>query len=192
MSAPPAAVSRPLGQSLAQRKIDWLFIGFFLVNLLFVTYIVDVEPLTIADPTPGKFTYPAWPPAPFVDLMHWWGRNFDPALMARQPWWRATMWIDVLLFGPYYAVALYAFVKGRDFIRIPSIMWASVMLTNVTVVLFEELLGPYATPARGIVLMANLPWLSFPLLMFWRMRRARPFSGAAPAPAAALQTGGAW
>lgn len=154
---------------LAARKLDWLFVGFFLINLFFITYIVDIEQLIIADSTPGKFAYPLWPPAAMVDLVHWWGRNFDPALMARPVWWRATIWIDAVFFGPYYAVALYAFIKGRRFIRLPSLVWASVMMTNVTIILFEEMIGPHATPARGLVLLVNAPWFLFPLLMLWRM-----------------------
>src|SRR4051812_39908571 len=94
---------------LGARKLDWLFIGFFLLNLFFITYIVDLEQLVIADPTPGKFVYPLWPPARLVDLVHWWGHTFDPVLLARPVWWRATIWIDALFFGPFYAVALYAF-----------------------------------------------------------------------------------
>ena len=164
---------------LSARKLDWVFIGFFLINLFFITYIVDLEQLVIADPTPGKFAYPLWPPAAMVDLVHWWGRNFDPVLMARPVWWRATIWIDAVFFGPYYAVALYAFIKGRRFIRLPSLIWASVMMTNVTIILFEEMIGPHATPARGLVLLVNAPWLLFPLLMLWRMGRSEaPFSRA--------------
>ena len=182
---------------LMERKLDWLFIGFFLVNLLFITYIVDLEQLVIADPTPGKFAYPLWPPAPLVDLVHWWGSHFDPVQMARPVWWRATIWIDVIFFGPYYAVAIYAFAKGRRFIRLPSVVWASVMMTNVTIILFEEMIGAHATPARGLVLFANAPWLLFPLLMLWRMGRSEaPFGrpGAAPAlpdPAAPASEGAA-
>lgn len=189
-AAPTATDSLPL----AARKLDWLFIGFFLINLLFITYIVDLEQLVIADPTPGRFAYPLWPPAALVDLVHWWGRNFDPVLMARPVWWRATIWIDAIFFGPYYALALYAFVKGRRFIRLPSLLWAGVMMTNVTIILFEEMIGPHATPARGLVLLVNAPWLIFPLLMLWRMggcgepfaRRPAGFLGEAGAGRAAL------
>ncbi len=159
------------------RKLDWAFIGFFVVNLFFITYIVDVEQLVIADPTPGRFSYPLWPPSLFVDLVHFWGRTYDPVLLARPPWWRATIWIDSLFFGPYYAAALYAFLKGKNWIRLPSVIWAAVMMTNVTIILFEEMLGPHRTPARGMVLFANAPWLLFPLLMLWRMWPSeRPFS----------------
>jgi hypothetical protein len=160
---------------LSRRPGDFAFIGFFIVNLFFVTYIVDVEQLTIANPY--HFTYPLWPPRPLVDMVHWWGRSFDPALMAREPWWRATIWIDALGFGPFYVFAIYAFVKGRDWIRIPCFIWAGMMLANVFIILFEEFLGQHATPRPGIVFAANIPWILFPLLIVLRMAlRERPFS----------------
>ncbi|MFO0754932.1 MAG: emopamil-binding family protein [Byssovorax sp.] len=160
---------------LSRRKHDIVLLAFFVINLTFITYIVDVEQLTVADPR--HFDYPIWPPAPLVDLIHWWGNNFDPPLMARPPWWRATIWIDSLFFGPFYAFAIYAYAKGRDWIRLPSLMWASVMMTNVTVILFEELLGPHKTPRPGMVLFANAPWLLLPIAVIARVYRSEhPFT----------------
>ncbi len=160
---------------LGRRPIDLLFLAFFVVNLGFVTYTVDFEQLVIADPS--SFTYPVWPPAPLVDLVHWYGRAFDPVLLARPAWWKATIWIDALFFGPFYAVAIFAFLTARDWIRIPSVIWASVMLTNVTIILSEEAFGQYATPQLPMVLLANLAWLVMPLLMIARMARAEhPFT----------------
>jgi hypothetical protein len=160
---------------LSKRPLDVFFLAFFIVNLGFITYIVDVEQLVIADPS--HFDYPLWPPRALVDLVHWWGRTFDPPLMAREPWWRATIWIDALFFGPFYAFAIYAYAKGRSWIRIPSIVWASVMMTNVIVILFEELAGRHATPRPGVVVLANLPWLAIPPLVIGRMaRREHPFA----------------
>ena len=165
---------------LKKRPLDIALLVFFFINLSFITYIVDVEQLVIADPK--AFEYPLWPPAPLVDLVHWWGNNFDPVLMARPAWWRATIWIDSLFFGPFYAVAMYAFIKGKDWIRMPSVIWASVMVTNVTIILFEELGGSHPTPARGIVLMANASWIIFPVLTWIRMwKTAHPFTVAAEA-----------
>jgi len=159
---------------LAERKIDYLFIGYWILNLSFITYIVDVEQLVIADPS--NFEYPLWPPAPLVDLVHWWGNRFDPVLLARPPWWRATIWIDSLLFGPFYAAAIYAFVKGRNWIVNPCLIWAGLMFANVTIILFEEILGPHATPDRGMVLLANAPWLLMPIAAIVRMWSHTPFS----------------
>jgi hypothetical protein len=160
---------------LAERRWDLAFIVFFAINIGFITYVVDIEQLTIADPL--HFTYPLWPPPPLVDMVHWWGRTFDPALMAREPWWRATIWLAVLGFGPFYAFAIYAFVKGRDFIRVPAFIWSGVMFANVVIILFEELLGAHATPRPGIVVAANIPWLVMPWLVVARLARSEhPFS----------------
>ena len=162
---------------LRERPVDLLFIGFWAVNLLFITYIVDLEQLVIADP--HHFDYPLWPPAALVDLVHWWGSTFDPLQNARPPWWRATIWIDVLLFGPFYAAALYAFWKGRDWIRNFCLIWSGIMFANVTIIIFEEFIGPHATPARDIMVLANAAWLLMPIATSIRVWSPRPFARAA-------------
>ena len=162
---------------LRQRWWDLAFVIFFVVNLGFITYIVDLEQLVIADP--AHFTYPAWPPAPLVDLVHWYGSHYDPLLMARPPFWRMTIWIDVVLFGPFYAFAIYAFIRGREWIRVPALVWSGTMLANVLIILMDERYGVTPAPNFPMVLSANLAWLAFPLLMIVRMRRDRPFSLAA-------------
>jgi hypothetical protein len=166
---------RPL--PLSKRPVDIALIVFFGVNLFFITYMVDLEQLVIADPE--HFRYPGWPPARIIDLVHWYGHHFDPVLMARPAWWRATIWIDAIFFGPFYAVAIYAYARGRNWIRFGSIMWASVMLTNVSIILFEEVNGEHATPELGRVLLSNAAWVIFPLVVLYRMwRSVEPFSAA--------------
>ena len=163
---------------LRERPFDLVILAFFVINLLFITYIVDIEQLIIADPY--HFSYPLWPPAPAVDAIHWWGNTFDPLLMARPVWWKMTIWIDNLVFGPFYVVALYAWARGRDWIRLPSLLYSAVMLTNVTIILGEEFAGPHASPHFPIVLLANLPWLLVPLAIIARMWRSpTPFTKAA-------------
>jgi hypothetical protein len=159
---------------LLKRPGDLLIVAFFLVNLLFITYIVDLEQLVIDNP--AHFTYPLWPPPVMVDLVHWWGRTFDPVLLARPVWWKMTIWIDALFFGPFYVLAIYAFVRQREWIRIPGIIYASVMLTNVTIILGEEAFGAYRTPQFGVVLLANLAWVLVPLFIIYRLGRSpHPF-----------------
>jgi hypothetical protein len=160
---------------LSKRPVDIALIVFFSINLFFITYIVDVEQLVIADAY--HFHYPTWPPAKMVDLVHWYGHNFDPVLMARPAWWRATIWIDALFFGPFYTVAIYAYARGKNWIRFASIVWASVMLTNVTIILFEEVLGEHASPQPGRVFLSNAAWIIFPCVVMYRMwRSVYPFS----------------
>jgi len=165
---------------LRQRRYDLIFVAFFVVNLGFVTYFVDIEQLTIADPT--NFSYPAWPPHWAVDLVHWYGRRYDPLLMGRPQWWQMTIWIDVVYFGPFYLAAIVSFLRGVDRIRVPALVWSGMMLSNVIIILGEEWVGPLATPHRAMVFGANAPWLLLPLAVIWRMRRDRPFTRPVPAP----------
>ncbi len=74
----PVPARRPI--PLSRRKLDWILLAFFAVNLFFITYFVDIEQLTIANPAPLHL--PAWPPKPFVHLVHSYGRKYDPLLLA--------------------------------------------------------------------------------------------------------------
>jgi hypothetical protein len=169
--------STPLHSRIRQQKIiDWILLVFFVFNLVFITYLFDIEQLVVLDHSTwgtAAFVYPAWPPKFIVDLNHFVGSNFDPALLARPAWWRATIWIDVIVFGPYYAAAIYAFIKGKEWIRIPSVMWASIMLTNVSIILFTEFTDPaYANNDFWyVVVLSNLMWILIPLLVLYRISR---------------------
>jgi len=159
---------------LRERKYDLVFLVFFVINAGFITYIVDLEQLVIPDP--AHFTYPLWPPPPLVDLVHWYGNTYDPLLIARPPFWRMTIWIDVIFFGPFYLAGIYAFIRGRNWIRVPALVWSGTMLANVLIILMDERYGVTPAPNFGFVLLLNLPWLAFPFLMILRMWRDQPFS----------------
>ncbi len=160
---------------LSQRRGDILIVAFFLLNLCFITYIVDFEQLVIPDPS--HFVYPIWPPHAMVDLVHWWGHTFDPLLMARPVWWKVTILFDAVFFGPFYVCAIYAYLKGKEWIRLPSIVWASMLFTITTIIVFEEIYGPYQSPQLPIVLLANAPWILMPIFVVYRMGRApHPFT----------------
>ncbi len=165
---------------LRERRVDYLYLAFFILNLVYITYIVDLEQLVIADPF--NFKYPAWPLPFLVDMVHWWGGHFDPLQMARPPWWKATIWLDAVLFGPYYAVAIYAFIKGKEWIRIPTIIYSCILFTNVFIIMSEEYFGPHASPAPLIVTLANAPWFFVPVCLVWKMwKKEHPFTRITPA-----------
>jgi len=177
---------------LSQRRGDWIILIFFAINLLFITYIVDLEQLVIPDA--ARFTYPVWPPAFMVDLIHAYGRAFDPVLIARPVWWKATILIDVVGFGPFYLMALYAYAKGKPWIKTPSLVYSGLMMANVIIILCEEFWGPYATPQPVVVLLLNLPWLLMPVYIIFRMSRSeQPFAAKrsvnAPSRAGVLREG---
>lgn len=158
----------------AERRGDLFFLGFFALNLFFITYIVDFEQIVIADP--AHFTYPIWPPGPLIDAVHWWGHTFDPVLLARPVWWKVTIWADAIFFGPFYAVALYAFIKGKEWIRNIVLLYSAALLFDVATILSEEAFGPSATPHLGIVVLANAMWVIMPIALIVRMWGEHPFT----------------
>jgi hypothetical protein len=159
-----------------QRRLDWLFVAFFIINFFFITYVVDLEQLVIPDP--DQYQQPAWPPAAMVKIIHSYGSNYDPLLIARPQWWKNTIWLDVVFYGPFYAVAIYAFLRGREWIRIPAIFYSGMMFADVFIILGEEIAGPHASPHLGIVTALNLPWLLLPILLAARLWKEHPFATA--------------
>jgi hypothetical protein len=111
-----------------------------------------------------------------VDLVHHYGATLDPLQLARPPFWRMTIWIDVVFFGPFYLFAIYAFLRGRDWIRLPALVWSGTMCANVLIILMEERYGQFATPHFPAVLALNTPWLLLPFAVIWRLRRDHPFT----------------
>jgi hypothetical protein len=161
---------------LSERKLDVIILAFYWLNLAFITYVFDLEQIVLPD-LARAWTYPLWPPRPMVDLVHWYGSHFDPLLMARPLWWKMTIWIDALLFGPYYAAAIYAFTKGKEWIRIPSIIQSSFLMAIDIIILGEESWGQFATPNRLFVYLDNAPWLIMPAIVIARMYRTEhPFT----------------
>jgi hypothetical protein len=152
---------------LRRRPWDGALVAFFVANLFFTTYVVSLEQVVIDDIY--RFTPPLWPPERLLALVHWWEKSFDPLLIARPAWYRATIWLDVLVFGPFYAAAIYAYAKGKEWIRIPSIIWGTMLFTNVFIILGDELRGIHASPSPVIVVAANAPWMLVPILVVARM-----------------------
>jgi hypothetical protein len=159
---------------LRSRRVDWILLAFFAVNLFFITYFVDIEQLTVANPF--HFSYPAWPPHAIVDMVHSYGQKYDPLLMARPAFWRMTIWIDVIWNGPFYVAAIYAISRGREWIRVPALIWSGSMSAVVLIILAEEYNGIHASPHFPIVLLLNIPWLALPLGTIIRMAREHPFT----------------
>ncbi len=165
---------------LRGRPLDIIILAYLLFNLLFVSYIISIEQIAIPGPVilhPANFNYPAWPPRIFVDIVHWWEGNFDRLLLARPVWYKATIWIDVLLFGPFSLVAAYAFIRRRNWIRLPAVIYAAVMFTNVFIILSEEIWGSHAAANPLIPVLANASWFIFPFIIIARMWKSdHPFT----------------
>eukprot|EP00700_Malawimonas_jakobiformis_P002402 EC724042.1.p1 GENE.EC724042.1~~EC724042.1.p1 ORF type:complete len:187 (+),score=43.90 EC724042.1:61-621(+) len=171
-----------------KRPADVAIVVFFVIAF-FIVFLLDLEQVAISDPS-IPFDYPLMPPKFFVDLIHWWGRTYDHVLWVRETWFKATIYIDLFYFAPFYLVAIPAFILGKDWIRMPTMFWSGVMFTIVTCILAEEVWGAHASPDIAVILAAYGPYWLAPLLIALRMfvGGSHPFSRkAAAAPAAAAK-----
>jgi hypothetical protein len=78
--------------------------------------------------------------------------------------------------------------KGKEWIRLPSIIYAVSMISGVIMILSEEAFGQYHTSHLALVISANASWIIFPLIILFRMGlQEHPFTR----PAASVQASGA-
>ena len=59
--------------------------------------------------------------------------------------------------------------KGKEWIRLPSIIYAVSMMSGVIMILSEEAFGQYHTSHLALVISANASWIIFPLIILFRM-----------------------
>jgi hypothetical protein len=87
------------------------------------------------------------------------------------------VWWEQLGFGPYYALAIYAFWKGRNWIRIPSIIYGSVMITKISVLIAEALFDKVHKSTDPVAFVAaHLPYILIPgWLILWFWMHEKPF-----------------
>lgn len=169
---------------LSERRYDWFFIVMFtffaatsfcgdLVNFLF-------RP----DPDSHHFL------ARLVYRLY--AQDADPLLAANPRFLQAGAGVSTLVFGTFYVVLVYAFVRGRDWIRLPAAFYAGMVVEATFLVLvvgfagdaplFKRVCGAaytgfdYTFTDVPKVLAFNVPYIVVPLLLVARMWRSHPFS----------------
>jgi hypothetical protein len=163
----PPAKREPI--PLSKRLIDrFLFIPFFILGTLF-TLVVNVAQIGIIASKPN----PYWRTKVFAHYIRWYRNTLDPRLIIlRSPFCQSTLWWDIFLFRPFHLLALYALFAGKDWIRIPSIIYASVVITITTNFLvgeiYEQFLS-YLADDTWAIFFLNIPWILVPLILLYRM-----------------------
>ena len=75
------------------------------------------------------------------------------------------------LYIPFYLFGIYAFIREKEWIRIPALMWGYGLLLTMVVVLREELYGSYPTKNTRLFLVAYLPYAFVPFIVMARVAR---------------------
>lgn len=179
---------------LRERRGDWLFIAFFSC-FVFTSFAADlVNGVMRPSPDSGYLMARA-----VYDL---YAVGNDPLLIANPSWMRAMCFVSAFVFGPFYIVLVYSFVKGKNWIRPFALFYAGMIVESMIVILYAEFAGDaalFSQVCQGGVKAAdelaraglnrdltvqntlkflayNLPYKVVPFMLAVRMRKENPFS----------------
>merc|ERR1712188_299163 len=97
---------------LSQRPVDVFF--FFFVTHIPTSLLVDAQ---CALPS-------TWFPKHATQLLEFHLETFNDPLMGTCPGWlQLVIWCEILLQVPFFFAAIYAFIHGCKWIRVPAIMY---------------------------------------------------------------------
>ena len=154
---------------LRQRPVDILIVGFYTISVLYGLLFSLPEALGI----PVSPDSP-WPP---LRYLYEWAVAEEPThLLQPLPiFLLSAVAIDGFIHSPFLCVMLYAFIVGKNWIRLPALVFAGSAITNMYYYFMATLLGDHPPPNTLYYLVFNLPWMLMPMLLIWRVRHEKPF-----------------
>lgn len=149
-----------------RHPLDRMFIAAFslfaFTSLVLEQWIVfGVDLRTATDPL-GR----AW---------RWYAESFDPLLLDRLLSVRVMFGIDAFVFGSFYLVLVYAFVRRRNWIRLPALLYGAAMFYSVVVYILMEIFSGHPDTDLLMLLLIGSPYTLVPLLLIYRMWQPNPF-----------------
>jgi hypothetical protein len=155
---------------LLDRRIDIFFIVIFAMFAV-TSAIAD------AIPTLGIAMAPD-APSFLGRANYWYAYGCDPLFLHPPTWMRIVTGLSAFVYGPFYLVLVYALVRGRNWIQLPAIIYATMISSITGIVVFGvEFWGEAPWRCQNIpkFLAYNLPYVLVPLALLARMRSPRPF-----------------
>lgn len=152
---------------LLQRPLDLLLIAFFSISVLYGFLWSLPEGLGV----PVSVDSP-WPP---LRALYDWAVRIEPAHLDPSASLIASCLLDGFVHAPFLVVLIYALATGRNWIRIPALIYVGSAVTNMFLYFYETFFGAHPPLDLAVYVPMNLPWLLIPMLLAWRMRRPHPF-----------------
>jgi arachidonate 15-lipoxygenase len=146
---------------------DWLFI---------ITFVAFALTSFIMDPL-AAFHIPlsATSPCPIIRASYSWAMSTDPLWIEDPPFVQIQTGLSTFLYGPFYLVLIYAFVKRRNWVRVPAIWFAGALATNVITYVGAEFLG-HKVAKPVIFVLVNLPYFALSVGLAFRFSPKVPFA----------------
>ncbi|MDI1465152.1 emopamil-binding family protein [Catellatospora sp. KI3] len=161
----------PANLPLRERRIDVFFAVVFSVFTI-TSLISDLMPTLGFDFSSPSDNF-------ILNSNHWYAHDTDPLFMHPPVWMRIVTGLSALVYMPFYLVLVYALIRGRNWIQLPAVIYATMISTITGVIVFGvEFFGEpqWQTPNPAKFLAFNLPYVLLPLLLLVRMRKPEPFT----------------
>ena len=86
--------------------------------------------------------------------------------------------MNCVVFGPYFLFGVVTFLRGLNWIRIPTLIWSVCNLQALVLIMSEDFFGVYATPNPSFVLYVYYAFhLLFSIFALYRAWSPFPFGG---------------
>jgi len=156
---------------LKDRKSDYFFIVFF--SLFFITSMIsDLIPTWYGELVPNH-------PNPLMQANYDYAKGCDPLFLHPPFWMRIVTGLSAFVYGPFYLVLVWAFIKGKNWIQVPAIIYGTMISVITGILVFGvEFFGEpeWQCQNLGKFLPLNLPYVIIPMLLIIRMRKELPFT----------------
>jgi hypothetical protein len=156
---------------LRRRRID-IFFAVVFAAFTVTSVISDLLPTIGVDFSRPSSNF-------FANANYWYAHDADPLFMHPPAWMRIVTGLSAFAYMPFYIVLVIALLKGLNWIQLPAVIYATMIVSITGVIVFGvEFFGESAmrTQNPGKFLVFNLPYVLVPLLLLVRMRKPRPFS----------------
>jgi hypothetical protein len=178
MTTPAAVTTAPSPHDIASgnlalrdRKVDIVFAVIFAAFTV-TSIISDLLPTVGVD-----FSHPS--KNFFVNSNYWYAHDADPLFMNPPDWMRIVTGLSAFVYMPFYIVLVFALVRGKNWIQLPSVIYATMIFSITAIIVFGvEFWGEQAFRTHNPLkfLAFNLPYVLVPLLLLIRMRKPIPFA----------------
>eukprot|EP00245_Coleochaete_scutata_P004462 TRINITY_DN170_c0_g1_i2.p1 TRINITY_DN170_c0_g1~~TRINITY_DN170_c0_g1_i2.p1 ORF type:complete len:173 (+),score=29.68 TRINITY_DN170_c0_g1_i2:68-586(+) len=144
---------------LLQRPVDIIFIIFFIVHIP-TSLLIDSQVVL----PPGLF------PQVLQDLLQFHISTNEDFLVGSKPaWFIGLTMCELLVQVPYFFIASYAFIAGKQWIQMPSILYGSHVATTLIPILAEFWASSLSFEAKVKLTGIYIPYLIIPLWVLFRM-----------------------
>uniref|UniRef100_A0A7S0V657 EXPERA domain-containing protein n=1 Tax=Polytomella parva TaxID=51329 RepID=A0A7S0V657_9CHLO len=136
----------------------------FLNNVYLLFFLFHI-PTTILIDSQGlipRHLFPSWA----VTLFDWHvAQNDDFLLRENRPWFKSLVYCECFIQLPFFFLASYAFLKKRNWIRIPALIYGVHVSTTMAPILYEILFGDNFSDKRYQLALIYAPYLAIPFML---------------------------